>query len=48
MSHFFDHAMAQAGRRTFLFGTAGTVAARLTASLGQPGISEAAFSGRPH
>jgi hypothetical protein len=46
MRHFLKHATMQPGRRSFLLGTAGTLAAGLAASLGQPGISEARFGFR--
>jgi hypothetical protein len=47
MSHFLDHATHQTGRRSFLLGSAGTVAAGLTGSLGRPGISEAHIGASP-
>ena len=46
MRHFLKHATMQPGRRSFLLGTAGTLAAGLAASLGRPGISEARFGFR--
>jgi len=41
MRHFLEHATMQPGRRSFLLGTAGALAAGLTAPLGRPGMSEA-------
>jgi hypothetical protein len=41
MRHFFQHATRQAGRRSFLLGTAGALAAGLTTSLFRPGLSKA-------
>ena len=41
MRHFLEHAIMQPGRRSFLLGTAGALAAGLTAPLGRPRISQA-------
>jgi hypothetical protein len=41
MRHIFEHATWYAGRRSFLLGTAGALAAGLTAPLGRPGVSAA-------
>ena len=41
MRHFLEHATMQPGRRSFLLGTAGALAAGLTAPLGRPRISQA-------
>jgi hypothetical protein len=41
MSHFREHTTFQIGRRSFLLGTAGTLAVGLSASLIRPKISEA-------
>jgi hypothetical protein len=41
MRHFLEHATMQPGRRSFLLGTAGALAAGLTAPLGRPEISQA-------
>jgi hypothetical protein len=46
MKHFLEHATMQPGRRSFLLGTAGALAAGLTAPLGRPGMSQA-YSGSP-
>jgi hypothetical protein len=40
MRHFLQHATLQAGRRSFLLGTAKASAAGLTASVIRPGISQ--------
>jgi hypothetical protein len=47
MRHFLEHATMQPGRRSFLLGTAGALAAGLTAPLGRPRISQA-NSDLPH
>jgi hypothetical protein len=44
MRHFLQHATLQAGRRSFLLGTAKALAAGLTASVVRPDISEADLS----
>jgi hypothetical protein len=41
MRHFLEHTTMQPGRRSFLLGTAGALAAGLTAPFGRPGISQA-------
>jgi hypothetical protein len=41
MRHFFQHATMQPGRRSFLLGTAGALAAGLTTALCRPGLSKA-------
>jgi hypothetical protein len=41
MRHFLEHTTMQLGRRSFLLGTAGALAAGLTAPLDRPGISQA-------
>jgi hypothetical protein len=46
MRHFLQHTALQPGRRSFLLGTAGTLAGGLAASLSRPGISEAHFDFR--
>jgi hypothetical protein len=47
MRHFCQHATMRHGRRSFLLGTVGTVAAGIAASLGRAGASDASFgSGR--
>jgi hypothetical protein len=47
MRHFCAHATRPAGRRSFLLGTAGALAAGLTAYLGRPGSSAADSGTRP-
>ena len=41
MRHFREHTTFQVGRRSFLLGTAGTLAVGLSASLSRPKMSEA-------
>jgi hypothetical protein len=43
MKHFCQHATMRSGRRSFLLGTAGAVAAGIATSLGRPEPSEASF-----
>ena len=47
MSHFLSHTRPQIGRRSLLLASAGTIAAGVTAALGQPGVSEARFGALP-
>jgi hypothetical protein len=43
MRHFCRHAPTKSGRRSFLLGTAGVVAAGVATSIGRPRASEASF-----
>jgi hypothetical protein len=40
MRHFCRHSIMQTGRRSFLLGTAGAIAAGIATSIGRPGVSE--------
>jgi hypothetical protein len=43
MKHFCKHATMRSGRRSFLLGTAGAIAAGIATSLGHAGSSEGSF-----